>query len=265
MIRAQTIPISPVIGARIEGLNLTASPLQDEIRFLEQQLADHLVLVLPDQYLEPAELASLVGHFGPLFEHHADEGVLYAQGTKTVLEMRKEPDDERLFGGSDWHADVTFRKPEGYLSFLISKVVPELGGDTAFANTIASFNALSPGFQNLLRELKAVHSYDGPGKADHPSESAVHPVIRQHPVTGEEGLYINRMFATRFEGMTADESWPLIEFLHKHMTQPQFTCRVSWKVNQLVIWDNRFTLHYPINDFIGEARLLYRCTALVNS
>ena len=263
MVEVQTVPISPVIGARIEGLNLTANPTQDEIRFLEQRLAEHLVLVIPEQNLEPAELASLVRYFGPLFEHHADEGVLYADGINTVLEMRKEPDGERLFGGSDWHADVTFRKPEGYLSFLISTVVPGLGGDTAFANTIASYNALSPGFKNLLRQLNAVHSYDGPLKPDHPSESVVHPVIRQHPLTGEEGLYINRMFATRFEGMTAEESRPLIEFLDRHMTQPQFTCRISWEVNQLVIWDNRFTLHYPINDFTGEARLLYRCTALV--
>ena len=265
MFKAQTDPISPAIGAKVEGLNLTANPSDDEIEFIEQQLAEHLVLVIPEQYLKPAELASLVGHFGPLFEHHADQGVLYAEGLKTVLEMRKEPQDERLFGGSDWHADVTFRKPEGYLSFLISKIVPEVGGDTAFSNTIAAFKALSPGFQEVLRGLNAVHSYDGPGRPDHPSESATHPVIKRHPNTGEEGLYINRMFATRFEGMTDDESRPLIEFLDRHMTQPQFTCRVSWEVNQLVIWDNRFTLHYPINDFIGEARLLYRCTALVTT
>jgi taurine dioxygenase len=159
---------------------------------------------------------------------------------------------------------VTFRKPEGYLSFLISRIVPDLGGDTAFANTISSFGVLSDGMKSLLSGLQAVHSYDGPGKDDHPTETAVHSVVRTHPDTGQDGLYINRMFATRFEGMTDEESRPMIEYLDQHMTQPQFTCRISWEADQLVIWDNRFTLHYPINDFTGQRRLLYRCTAMVS-
>ena len=225
-------------------------------------LRDHLLLVVPAQSLTAAELRAFVGHFGPLFRHHDDEGVIHAEGLPEVLEMRKEPDGQRLFGGSDWHADVTFRKPAGYLSVLQAKILPPLGGDTAFASTIAAFEALSPGMQDLLRGLEAVHSYDGPGRPDHPTQTAIHPVVRRHPETDAEGIYLNRMFATRFLGMTETESRPLIEFLDRHMSRPEFGCRVSWRPGQVVMWDNRFTLHYPINDFTGHRRLLIRCTAM---
>jgi len=204
----------------------------------------------------------LMREFGPLFLHHADEGVIFADGLAEVLEMRKEADGTRLFGGSDWHTDVSFRKPAAYVSGLQAKILPPLGGDTAFANTIAAFETLSPGLQEMLSKLQAVHSYDGPDAPDHPTETAIHPVVREQPQTGQRGLYINRMFAKRFDGMTEAESRPLIDYLDRHMSRVEFTFRHRWQPGDFVFWDNRFTLHYPINDFCGHRRLLLRCTAL---
>ena len=97
---------------------------------------------------------------------------------------------------------------------------------------------------------------------DHPTETALHHVVREHPVTGVRGLYLNRMFVRRFDGMTEAESKPLIDFLDRHMSRTEFTFRHRWQPGDLVLWDNRFTLHYPINDFSGHPRLLLRCTAL---
>ena len=262
---AQTVtiePVTPHLGAVVRGLRLTGSPDRSTLELIRAALAEHLVLVFEDQSLGAAELRDFVRHFGPLFRHHQDDGVIYADGVPEVLEMRKEPDGARLFGGSDWHADVTFRKPAGYLSALHALIVPPVGGDTGFANTIAAFGALSAGYRDALRGLRAVHSYDGPGRPDPPGLTAIHPVVRRHPETGAEGLYVNRMFVTRFDGMTAEESRPVIDYLDRHMTRPEFTCRLSWKAGHVVMWDNRFTLHYPINDFVGERRLLLRCTAL---
>lgn len=255
-------PIAPHLGALLRGVKLGAPLDEVSLAVIRSALAHHLVLVLPDQDLTPVALRDFVAHFGPLFIHHADQGVLYADGVPEVLEMRKEPDGERLFGGSDWHADVTFRKPGGFVSVLHALTIPPVGGDTAFASTIAAFEALSPGMQACLRALEAVHSYDGPGQPDHPSQSATHPVVRRHPETSAEGIYLNRMFVTHFAGWTPEESRSLIDFLDKHMTQPEFTCRVGWEKGHVVMWDNRFTLHYPINDFTGHHRLLIRCTAL---
>ena len=254
--------VSPVLGVYVEGMQIDGANLDSAALQIRQWLDQHLVVVVRGQSLEPAVQRDLVAYFGPLFLHHVDEGVIYADGVPEVLEMRKEPDGARLFGGSDWHADVTFRKPAAYVSALHAKILPPLGGDTAFANTIAAYDNLSPGLQAFLARLDAVHSYDGPDAPDHATETAVHPVVRVHPVSGKRGLYLNRMFARRFDGMTEAESRPLIEFLDRHMSRVEFTFRHRWSDGDLVIWDNRCTLHYPINDFSGHRRLLYRCTAL---
>ena len=251
-----------MLGVYVDGYGIDAGRLDRAAADIRGWLDEYLVVVLRDQSLQPAMQRDLVEHFGPLFLHHSDEGVLFVDGVPEVLEMRKEADGARLFGGSDWHADVTFRKPAGYLSCLHAKILPPLGGDTAFANCIVAFETLSPGLRGFLAELDAVHSYDGPDAPDHPTETAVHPVVREHPATGKRGLYLNRMFVKRFDGMTEAESRPLLDYLDRHMTRTEFTLRHRWRAGDLVFWDNRFTLHYPINDFTGHRRLLYRCTAL---
>ncbi len=253
---------SPVLGIYVEGLIIHPDNLTEVAAQIRRLLDQYLVVIVRDQDLSVGLQRDLVSQFGPLFLHHADEGVIYAEGEKTVLEMRKEPDGTRLFGGSDWHADVTFQNPAAYVSVLQAKVLPPLGGDTGFASNIAAFNALTPRMQEMLTPLSAVHSYDGPNAPDHPTQTATHPIVRTHPSTGERGLYINRMFAKRFVGMSEYESQPLIEFLDRHMSRPEFTFRHRWQTGDLVFWDNRFTLHYPINDFTGHLRLLWRCTAL---
>ncbi len=254
--------VSPVLGVYVDDFDFTATASLDAATKIRELLDQHLVVVVRGQDLSPEQQRDLVREFGPLFRHHADEGVIFADGLPEVLEMRKEPDGARLFGGSDWHADVTFRKPAAYVSALHAKILPPLGGDTGFASTIAAWEALSAGLQATLAPLSVVHSYDGPDAPDHPTETAIHPLVREHPVTGKRGLYINRMFARRFDGMTEAESRPLIEFLDRHMSRVEFTFRHRWQDGDLVFWDNRFTLHYPINDFSGHRRLLLRCTAL---
>lgn len=255
-------PLTPNVGAILRGVTLSGTPDASTLESIRSALARHLVVVVENQALTPAELRDFASHFGPLHHHHRDVGVLRADGVPEVLEMRKEADGERLFGGMDWHADVTFRRPAGYISVLHALVVPSIGGDTGFASTIAAFEALGDRMQELLRGLEAVHSYDGPGRPDTEGLTAIHPVVRKHPETGAEGIYLNRMFATRFVGMSEYESRSLIDFLDRHMTRAEFTCRVRWRAGQVVLWDNRFTLHYPINDFTGHERLLIRCVAL---
>ena len=255
-------PISPHIGAIVEGTGDLRTADASTIQFLRDALDAHHLLVIRDQSMTAAELRTLTSQFGPLFVHHDDQGVIHADGLKEVLEMRKEPDGDYLFGGADWHTDVSFRSPEGYASFLHAKVLPPLGGDTLFNSCLAAYAALSPGMKTMLDDLQAVHSYWGPGRPDHPQQCATHAVVRTHPTKQQKSLYINRMFATRFEGMTESESRPIIDFLDHHISNGAFGCRISWEPGQLVIWDNRFTLHYPCNDFSGHLRLLIRCTAM---
>ena len=255
-------PLSASLGAAVDGIQLTGRSNNEQMASILTALDEYGVLQFRGQSLSAAALRDLTAGIGPLFRHHADEGVLFADGIPEVLEMRKEPDGVRLFGGSDWHADVTFQPMRGYVSVLHALIIPPCGGDTAFASTVRAFEALSPAMQDMLRGLRAVHNYHGPMGETVDGLNAVHPVVYVNPRTSHEIIYLNRMFVTHFEGMTSEESRPLIDFLDKHMTRPEFTCRIQWEVGQVVMWNNFSTLHYPINDFSGERRLLIRCTAL---
>jgi taurine dioxygenase len=85
-------------------------------------------------------------------------------------------------------------------------------------------------------------------------------VVRTHPETGRRALYVNFGHTTRFAGMTEEESWPLLEFLFAHQVKPEFTCRFTWRVGDIALWDNRCVLHNPVNDYHGYKRLMHRVT-----
>ncbi len=114
----------------------------------------------------------------------------------------------------------------------------------------------------LLRRLAAVHSYRGPGRPEEPRLSARHPVVCRQPETGAEALYLNRMFAVSFEAMSEAESRPLIDFLTAQATRPEYTCRWRWRAGDVTLWDNRTTLHCPVNDLADQRRVMIRASAL---
>ncbi|MGI9463488.1 MAG: TauD/TfdA dioxygenase family protein [Aestuariivirgaceae bacterium] len=252
-------PITGALGATIDGINL-AGPDDEGVSALKAALNKHLVLYVKDQDLDRHQLSALGRLFGPPFLHP-----IVNNGFKDcpeVLELLREPNDTVMFGGQSWHADVTWMNPAGYVSILHGIELPPVGGDTAFASTISAFEALSDGLKGFLRTQKAIHCYHWYERKEDPDYAVTQPVVRRHPATGREGLYINRMFTNRFDGMTVEESTPLLEYLCNHMENHQFTCRFRWRQGGVILWDNRFTLHYPINDFTGERRRMIRTTCL---
>jgi len=255
----QVEPTTGALGAIVTGVDVATV---DEAVFerVREALDEHLVIYLPDQSLDRFQLSSLGRRFGPPFLHPiVDNGF---DDCPEVLELLRKPEDTHLFGGQSWHADVTWQKPAGYVSILHGLEMPAVGGDTAFASTIAAFETLSDGLRQTLRGLNAVHSYAWSAREIDHTHAVTHPVVRKHPRGGREGLYINRMFTERFEGMTPEESAPLLEYLFAHMERHEFTCRFRWKPGGLLMWDNRFTLHFPINDFSGQRRRMIRTTSL---
>jgi taurine dioxygenase len=255
----QTTPVTGALGAIVEGIDL-ASAGDNELGALKAALAEHLVVYVPGQNLDRFQLSKLGRHFGPPFLHpFVDNGF---KDCPDVLELLREPEDTAMFGGESWHADVTWLKPAGHISILHGIEIPPLGGDTAFASTQAAFDSLSEGLQNLLRGLNSVHAYHWHERREDPQWTAVHAVVRRHPDTGREGLYVNRMFTQRFENMTVAESAPLLTYLFAHMERHEFACRFRWRPGGVLLWDNRFTLHYPINDFRGQRRRMIRTTRL---
>lgn len=251
-------PITGVLGARLTGLNLAAINY-DEFATLKAALDEHLVLYVPDQDLDRHQLAALGLRFGPPFLHPIVNNGF--DDEPAVLELLRKPDDKAMFGGESWHGDVTWMNPVGHVSILHGIEVPPVGGDTGFASTIAAFNTLSDGLKDMLRGLRAVHAYHWYERREDPAYSATHPVVRR-AADGREGLYINRMFTNRFDGMTVEESQPLLTYLFDHIQRHEFTCRFRWEKGGVILWDNRFTLHYPINDFSDLRRRMIRTTSL---
>lgn len=252
-------PATGALGAHIDGINL-AELSDPEFAELKSALDEHLVLYVSDQKLDRHQLVALGRRFGPPFLHPiVDNGF---EDCPEVLELLREPEDTIMFGGESWHGDVTWMQPVGYVSILHALELPTLGGDTAFASTIAAFGALSDGLKDFLRSQSAYHCWHWFERREDADYTALQPVVRRHPASGREGLYINRMFTNRFDGMTAEESAPLLHHLFAHLEQHPFTCRFRWQEGGVILWDNRFTLHYPINDFAGARRRMIRTTCL---
>ena len=160
-------------------------------------------------------------------------------------------------------------------SMLYALEIPETGGDTLFASMYAAYANLSNGFKQALSSMRAVHSSrhvfgnervagDRPRKRLHNSElavqDAVHPVVIEHPGSGRPSLYVNPSFTVRFDGWSKTESESLLAYLYRFGARPEHTIRYRWKPGTLVIWDNRATWHYALNDYPGQRRLMHRVT-----
>ncbi len=267
----ETIRIGGALGAEVHGLDLSQTldvPTRAAIR---DALLDHLVLVFRDQTLTPGQLTGLGAAFGTLNVHPFHQPIA---GHDHVLEILKEPADAVNIGGQ-WHTDVTFLEQPVMGSLLYAAELPEIGGDTLFANNYLTYESLSAGMQKMLGRLHAVHSAgttfgdtDGRlnlrGVADETVAGAAvhaevtHPVVRTHPETKRKTLFVNPAFTIRFAGMTAAESRPLLGYLCGLVERPEFTFRLRWETGTVAFLDNRCTQHYAINDYPGTRRLLYR-------
>jgi len=262
-IRAERVEIRPItgaLGAQIVGVDLSHPLTTEHADAVRRALDEHLVLFFRGQSLTPASLRAFVATFGPMFLHPTEKGPF--ADVPEVLQLRKEAGSKMLFGGAHWHSDVTWQNPVGYVSVLHGVEVPSVGNDTSFASLSVAFDALSEGMKSLLRGLRAVHTFHIMVPGEKVFRHAVHPVVRRHPVTGKEGFYLNRFFVDRFEGMTPEESRPILDFLFAHAVRHEFTCRFRWEKGSVAMWDNRFTLHLPINDASAERRVMIRATAL---
>lgn len=251
----EILPLTKTLGATVNGINLHQLS-DDTFHEIEIALSRHLVLYFPNQSFDRFELRDLARRFGPSFIHPIEKSQY--PDCPGVLEVKRDPNssEDKVFGGRSWHADFTWNKTPGYATLLHGKIVPSVGGDTCFVSSIAAFASLSPTLQSILRDLRAIHIYhDYSGDVDI-HFSSTHPVVRTHPISGAEGLFVNAMFVTQFEGMTVEESRPILDFLFKLLEDHRFSCRFRWSEGGLLLWDNRFTVHYPIHDNHDELRLM---------
>ncbi len=251
--------LGAALGAEISGLDLREALIDTDIEAIRQALLDHLVLVFRDQQLTPDDQIRFGGHLGTLTEHPVFP---HLPGYPPIVEIRNHGKARSV--NEHWHTDVSFAPEPPSITMLYALEMPDVGGDTQFANQYLAWEHLSGAMQELLSGLKAVHTGAGTarlaGKNASEAPSSVHPVVRTHPETGRRALYVCRAFSQSFAGMTRPESAPLLEWLFGETCRPEYTWRHQWRAKDLVVWDNRCTLHYAIHDHGDAPRLLHRCT-----
>lgn len=244
--------LSAALGAEITGIDLAAAS-EGEIAEVKRLLHQYQVLFFPEQHLSVEDHIAFGRHFGPL-EGHPN------------LKHRNDVEHPELFrlvaseGGvaDEWHTDLTFLEQPSLVSILNMKQCPEVGGDTMWASLFAAYEGLSAPLRDLCDGLSALHDAH---PHDRPDRMHIHPLVRIDPETGRKALYVNEHFTRRIVEMSGAESDMLLGYLTKWVQQPAFTVRYRWQAGTIGMWDNRFTQHYVVNDFVGE-RVIERVTVM---
>ena len=263
-------PIAGSLGAEVGDVDL--ADLDDAmVAEIRRAWLDHLVVFFRGQgHLDNATFLAFARTMGTPVEYPFVRGF---DGFPEIIAVKKKADEVVNFGGI-WHSDTTYMDHPPMATMLIARELPPAGGDTMFANQYAAFEALSPAMQDLLTPLRAISSSaladvtktredrlkdSGDPRAQAVYEAA-HPVVRTHPETGRKALFVNVAHTARFDGMTEEESQPLLRFLFTHQVRPEFVVRFRWGVGSLALWDNRCAQHNPVNDYHGYQRVMHRIT-----
>ncbi len=271
------IPLSPVIGAEISGVDLASGLEEATFAQVKAALARHQVIFFHDQEFSLIDLEHFSARFGSLLRVPYVEPV---DGHPDVIAVLKEADEAQIsiFGG-EWHSDFSYLEAPPSLTVLYAEDVPRGRGDTLWTSMYAAYEGLSETFRQKLDRMRVMHSGHvygakrprsarmktsqsmrisrGNPEAD---EERSHPAVRVHPETGRRALFFNPIYTTRFEGMEEAESRPILDALYAEATRPEYTCRFAWCEGSVAVWDNRCTMHLAINDYDGFRRLLYRTT-----
>jgi taurine dioxygenase len=265
-------PLTPAIGAVVEGVDLAALPSDERIAQIRAALGERLVLFFENQELSAAQQRDFAARFGPLYTHP------FYPGEDGVPEVMLLAHDATHRANSDrWHNDVTYLERPPMAAVLYAQEIPELGGDTLWANMYLAYETLSAPLRRFVSELRALHSFAKnftperfaalglEGRRDemyaaHPPVS--HPVARTNPQTGRKALYVNADFTERIEGLSPRESQTLLQLLFEHMGKPEFQVRWRWQANTLAMWDNRWTQHCALADYFPASRRMRRATIL---
>ncbi|HET9018738.1 MAG TPA: TauD/TfdA family dioxygenase [Acetobacteraceae bacterium] len=262
--------LAGAVGAEVSGVDLSRDLDEALVSGLRNIWLDHGVIFFRDQDLQPGRFLALARRFGRVIEYPFLRGL---DDHPEIIPVVKLEHERANFGGV-WHSDTAYLDVPPMATVLVAREVPPQGGDTLFASQYAAYDALSAGMKRMLEGLRAVNTSSradvSKTREDRLRESArsdarkeyaaSHPVVRTHPETGRKALYVNRAHTQNIEGMTEEESAPLLSWLFTHQERPEFTCRFRWEPGSLAFWDNRCVLHNPVNDYHGYRRVMHRIT-----
>lgn len=264
-------------GAEITGIDLTKDLLASEIRNLREAWLEHHVLSFPNQSMSDDDLERFTLYFGSFGD---DPFIAPISGRQNIAAVKRTADEKVPIFADNWHTDWSFQlnPPAGTCLFGID--IPTKGGDTLFANQHLALYEMPETLRNKLEGKLAIHSaaipYSPTGgygdkdrelgrsmdirASDEAMAQQLHPIIRNHPETGKEGIFGTIGYIVGIEGMQDQEAMKLLIELSTWQSQEKFQYQHKWKKDMLVMWDNRSVLHRATGGYQGQERLLHRTT-----
>ena len=264
----ETIAVKPstgTIGEEVSGIDLSKPLGNQQFQEVHDALMAHQVIFFRDQTLTLDEHKAFGRLFGALMVHPNTKG---PDGHPEILPVHADAGSKRI-AGERWHSDVSCEPEPPMGSILHLKTIPPIGGDTIFSSMYAAYEALSAPMQQFLSGLTAIH--DGApnynrtnkligGALDKVFPTAEHPIIRTHPVTGRQAIYVNPVFTTHIKDVPDAESNAILAFLYEHCGRPHWQVRFRWEADSIAFWDNRCVQHIAMWDYFPSVRSGFRVT-----
>ena len=260
-------PLSSALGAEILGVDLSA-PLSDAA-FAEIEAIWHanLVILLRGQILEEDDQVNFARRFGALSVSHTRRFNTANPAVMLISNIREDgkPIGALPDGKMHFHTDQCHQEKPAKGSMLYALEIPSRGGNTLFANCYRAYETLPEDVKARIAGRKVINAYDYDAAATKRGTKLregipcyAHPIVRTHPATGRKALYVNRLMTVAIEGMDDDEGAALLDYLFDHQERPEFVYEHVWRVGDLLLWDNRCTLHARTDFSPGERRLMRR-------
>jgi alpha-ketoglutarate-dependent taurine dioxygenase len=264
-------PLSPALGAEIVGVDLTEGLSEATFAAILGAWHRHLVILFRDQTLSEEDEVRFAERFGPPAVLQAKQFMRTHPAVMLISNIREDgkpigalPDGEMQF-----HTDQCYVERPAMASMLYAIEVPNSGGNTLFANGYTAYETLPDDIKRRIAGRRALNAYDYDNASTsrgatvrEEAPSSVHPVVRTHPATRRKALYVNRLMTRRIEGLPEAESEELLNFLFDHQERPEFVYEHVWRPGDLLMWDNRCTLHARTDFSPNQRRLMRRVTIL---
>jgi len=258
------------LGAEVSGVDLT-QPLDDAtIAAIGQAHAEHGVLIFSNQKISSEDQKRFAGYYGDLTVHPFSSS---AEGAPELI-IYDQKEGNPPPPTDIWHTDETFREAPPMGTMLCSKIIPDVGGETAFCSMTAVYEGLSDKMQQFLSGLEAIHDFkpfktlfpetrdgiDRLRKFEDMYPPSTHPVVTLHPVTGKKVLFVNPQFTLKIKGMEEDESNTILDLLFRKTYIHEYQYRHRWEPDMVLFWDNRCAQHSALHDYYPKRRLMERVT-----
>jgi taurine dioxygenase len=272
--KLDVVPLSKHIGAEIRGVDLRDSLGADVVGDIYQAWLDHAVLVFRGQQFSQEDQLRVTGYFGELapltrpakfrpkgYDRVHPNIMMISNIRENGETIGALPDGEMHFHHDQIHAEVPHNG-----TLLYSIEIPSYGGDTLFASGYAAYDTLDPALKSKLEGRRALNFYNygsttrGDSRGVGASNQAVHPVFRTHDDTGRKAIYVDRLMTQSVEGLPQDESDALLNAVFDHAEKPEFVYRHVWRVGDLIVWDNRCSMHARDDFPSDQRRLMLRTT-----